>query len=888
MEDCSMDSGESSSMMLKRSTNNSNKERRMRLEKVGSYRVGKTLGRGNFASVRIAYHEVANTKVAMKIVDRRTLDAENLVKIEREVEILQNLSHPSVVKLYEVIRTEKHIYIITEYISNGELFDMLMDKGRQTEDESLHRDLKAENLLLDRKGNIKLIDFGFSNYQKNGCLLSTWCGSPPYAAPELLLAQEYDGRLSDVWSLGVILYILVTAGFPFPGDSVDKLKRAVLGDHLKIPFWVSVECADLIRKMLTVSPAKRCSLSNVIQHRWFACKVPDQIKDLLHNLPNITPILQANHTLSAKASTPVQLDPTVMLFMQQHTGWTEDQISEEVLARNYESPIFAAYELLHSKLDEFKDSGTLQLENDQARRDHLNLSTSPDYESEDSSASDIANEDTSPRYAHIPRSSGTYKARRRGYRRSEQGPSAADDRRHTLCASERNPVNPLLSAAAQQFAVDTTRAWANAAAAAAMQLQFASQLQQTHQQQLQQAALNLVSLQNFPFDYARMMHVPNQERRASANEALLGLNGYAHLLAACSTMEYQLAVGSQQPRRSVEEEGEHYLNQRGNSKRNTVSGMATASNSVYPTSSSLQRHIRTPYSKNGGGIAALGGERRSSWASPTPASTATGLNISAQQQAQLERIYRQSIGSTGVPGTSNPSSNPNESTPLSGVQQLQLEFQKLCASTTKDSSPVPPSAYGSAINSLLLDNQMKAPIISITDENNQSLPPSSSSYDPLSFHLPPSNTLKQQQSEGSQFSSTSNHQPRPATVIGFSPAAATSSSTASTPTDPSCSSGVLSIGSSSQLKPRQQPAAMSSLCMCHHSQVRCEVQADHRDEESVRIRIAPDELTILELTLFRMPQSPNISKAVFTLVQGNTTGFEQLKSVLLSLFNEVY
>lgn len=85
-----------------------------------------------------------------------------------------------------------------------------------------------------------ILDFGFSNYQKNDQLLSTWCGSPPYAAPELLLAQEYDGRLSDVWSLGVILYILVTAGFPFPGEPVDKLKHAVLSDHLKIPFWVSV------------------------------------------------------------------------------------------------------------------------------------------------------------------------------------------------------------------------------------------------------------------------------------------------------------------------------------------------------------------------------------------------------------------------------------------------------------------------------------------------------------------------------------------------------------------------------------------------------------------------------------------------------------------------
>lgn len=146
--------------------------------------------------------------------------------------------------------------------------------------------------------------------------------------------------MSDVWSLGVILYILVTAGFPFPGDSVDKLKRAVLGDHLKIPFWVSVgnlisikmflyfyiflECADLIRKMLTVLPIKRYSLTNVMQHRWFICKMPEQIKELLANLPNLN---QTNTEISTTVSS-FQIDPTVLLFMQQHTGWTESQLIE--------------------------------------------------------------------------------------------------------------------------------------------------------------------------------------------------------------------------------------------------------------------------------------------------------------------------------------------------------------------------------------------------------------------------------------------------------------------------------------------------------------------------------------------------------------------------------
>uniref|UniRef100_A0A183CP94 Protein kinase domain-containing protein n=1 Tax=Globodera pallida TaxID=36090 RepID=A0A183CP94_GLOPA len=149
----------------------------------------------------------------MKIVDKRSLDEENLAKIEREIQILQQLNHPFIVRLHEVIRTERYLYIVTEYVSNGELFDMLMDRGRQTEAESrrlfqqivsavaychahgiVHRDLKAENLLLDTRGNIKIIDFGFSNHHQPGQLLSTW---------SMMGVSPMCGHV------GVILYILV-------------------------------------------------------------------------------------------------------------------------------------------------------------------------------------------------------------------------------------------------------------------------------------------------------------------------------------------------------------------------------------------------------------------------------------------------------------------------------------------------------------------------------------------------------------------------------------------------------------------------------------------------------------------------------------------------------
>jgi serine/threonine protein kinase len=197
---------------------------------------------------------------------------------------------------------------------------------------------------LNSNFNFSLLDFGFSNYQKPNILLSTWCGSPPYAAPELLLAQEYDGRMSDVWSLGVVLYILVAAEFPFQGGTVDNLKMAVLGEVLSIPFFVSVgefyrfilyytclECADLIRKMLTVNPDKRANLNMVIQHRWFTAQMPEKIRELLSERTlKRKPYDNTNtHQISpGPAPGPKQLDPTVLLFMQQHTIWPEEKIAE--------------------------------------------------------------------------------------------------------------------------------------------------------------------------------------------------------------------------------------------------------------------------------------------------------------------------------------------------------------------------------------------------------------------------------------------------------------------------------------------------------------------------------------------------------------------------------
>ncbi|XP_051842993.1 serine/threonine-protein kinase SIK3 isoform X5 [Antechinus flavipes] len=255
--------------------------------RIGYYEIDRTIGKGNFAVVKRATHLVTKAKVAIKIIDKTQLDEENLKKIFREVQIMKMLCHPHIIRLYQVMETERMIYLVTEYASGGEIFDHLVAHGRMAEKEArrkfkqivaavhfchcrniVHRDLKAENLLLDANLNIKIADFGFSNIFTPGQLLKTWCGSPPYAAPELFEGKEYDGPKVDIWSLGVVLYVLVCGALPFDGSTLQNLRARVLSGKFRIPFFMSTECEHLIRHMLVLDPSKRLSMEQICKHKW--------------------------------------------------------------------------------------------------------------------------------------------------------------------------------------------------------------------------------------------------------------------------------------------------------------------------------------------------------------------------------------------------------------------------------------------------------------------------------------------------------------------------------------------------------------------------------------------------------------------------------------------
>uniref|UniRef100_A0A8C7X3S8 non-specific serine/threonine protein kinase n=1 Tax=Oryzias sinensis TaxID=183150 RepID=A0A8C7X3S8_9TELE len=213
---------------------------------------------------------------------------------------MKMLKHPHIIRLYQVMETERMIYLVTEFASGGEIFDHLVAHGRMAEKDArkkfkqivaavhfchcrniVHRDLKAENLLLDHNLNIKIADFGFSNIFSRGQLLKTWCGSPPYAAPELFEGKEYDGPKVDIWSLGVVLYVLVCGALPFDGSTLQNLRARVLSGKFRIPFFMSTDCEYLIRHMLVLEPSRRLSMEQICKNKWMRQGDPDPDFDRL-------------------------------------------------------------------------------------------------------------------------------------------------------------------------------------------------------------------------------------------------------------------------------------------------------------------------------------------------------------------------------------------------------------------------------------------------------------------------------------------------------------------------------------------------------------------------------------------------------------------------------
>ncbi|KAJ3323675.1 hypothetical protein HDV06_001405 [Boothiomyces sp. JEL0866] len=263
----------------------------------GPYRLGRTIGEGEFGKVKLGYHITTGEEVAIKFIKKESVTTtEKRFKLQREISILRTVSHPNLVHLIEVIENDTHIGMVLEYASGGELFEYILSRQNLPEKEAakfffqlidgvsflhhngyVHRDLKLENLLLDKNRNMIITDFGFANfYQPMGDrILSTSCGSPVYAAPELVVNDEYIGELADIWSCGVILYAMVCGSLPFDddpenedGENMAQLYKHIYESELTFPVKLSAECKHLLRRILNTNPNERATMREIKSHRW--------------------------------------------------------------------------------------------------------------------------------------------------------------------------------------------------------------------------------------------------------------------------------------------------------------------------------------------------------------------------------------------------------------------------------------------------------------------------------------------------------------------------------------------------------------------------------------------------------------------------------------------
>lgn len=279
---------------------------------------------GQYAAVKIISKSVLHSPVPNKDVDQEAQQPEpTLLDIEREIVIMKLVDHPNVLRLYDVWETSTQLYLILEYAEGGELFEYLCDNGKLSVPEALgyfqqiiaaidychrfniaHRDLKLENLLLDSDNNIKVADFGLAAWQGKSDLLQTACGSPHYVAPEVVMGQGYNGACSDVWSCGVILYILLAGCLPFDNEDQATLLEMVTIGKYTMPRDIDSKAKDLISRMLEKDPSKRITIAEIVKHPFYTSRSPKvmvcdgpSLDDIARPLPSaahIDPDILAN------------------------------------------------------------------------------------------------------------------------------------------------------------------------------------------------------------------------------------------------------------------------------------------------------------------------------------------------------------------------------------------------------------------------------------------------------------------------------------------------------------------------------------------------------------------------------------------------------------------
>lgn len=436
------------------------------MAKIGPWRIGKPLGNGSTGRVFLATNAQTMQKAAVKIIPKDALlkgDSNDATQdsmglsygIEREIIIMKLLNHKNVLRLYDVWETDKQLYLILEYVEGGELFDLLVESGPLPEATAVnffkqiilgasychnlgicHRDLKPENILLDKDLNIKIADFGMAALE-SGRLLETSCGSPHYAAPEIVSGMQYHGAESDVWSCGVILFAILTGRLPFDDDNIRDLLLKVQVGKYEIVEDISSDAKDLIHKMLTVDPKQRIKTSDILHHplitKYYDCDNDEEYV----NLPN--PALTSK--LTKETIDEKILENLIILWH----GRSKESIIEALLSKEATAPEKTFYSLLLQYRHEHSDS------NENSHGDGLVRSSSIISKATNTTSS-ISNSSSKKRFSFTASSSNRRPTSFQSFRNSKSnnsfnvppisGPAYQDYLLKTSTANNSNSSSP--------------------------------------------------------------------------------------------------------------------------------------------------------------------------------------------------------------------------------------------------------------------------------------------------------------------------------------------------------------------------------------------------------------------------------------------------------------
>lgn len=302
--------------------------------------IGKQIGQGAYASVRIAFNKRLGHKVALKIYDKaKLMEPQRQYNMQNEIKILKKLNHPNIVKLHSAFDTRRHVVIEMEVVKGASLHGFLKSKEKRRLDEPeakrifgqilsgiehchtnnvAHRDIKLENLLLDESQNVKIIDFGFSTCMPAQKRMRIFCGTPSYMAPEIVTRKEYAGPPADVWALGVLLYAILCGTFPFKGSTDRELYRRISHGLFSLPTHLSSAGRALISKMLTVDADRRPNVHELLDDPWL--------------LPSVTNI-QFSHVPSSTKNQPVNIEAR-----EAYSGFFCGKSKEKKLALEISNP----------------------------------------------------------------------------------------------------------------------------------------------------------------------------------------------------------------------------------------------------------------------------------------------------------------------------------------------------------------------------------------------------------------------------------------------------------------------------------------------------------------------------------------------------------------------